>query len=195
MLLCCHGLPLSTVSQVLGRNLEEEREDGQQKGEGVDSGGEEDQVGAPCYPRVGRQSDGQTQSEICGMYPARDLMILLLSWIERQAASLLMSCVDHIGLSFWSAFHLQPPTRSSMTRARVPLQPHLQITDCFRDRIGSFVLPFPGSKVASKSFNGEISKIDGGFRRLVRYYIETVILGKVKLQDKISGVYCPNTFS
>lgn len=33
--------------------------------------------------------------------------------------------------------------------------------------------------MAGPSFDGEISKIDEDFRRLVKYYVEDVIFGKV----------------
>ncbi|CAM9440726.1 unnamed protein product [Ectocarpus fasciculatus] len=55
-----------------------------------------------------------------------------------------------------------------------------KVKECFRDRIGCFGLPHPGQEVATSSFDGNICKIDEGFRRLVTYYVEEVIFGKLK---------------
>ena len=66
-----------------------------------------------------------------------------------------------------------------------------QISECFRDPIGAFGLPHPGLDVIKGIFDGDTSKVDYGFRRLLRYYFETVILSDVSTCDGFLGYYGP----
>ncbi|CAM9179942.1 unnamed protein product [Ectocarpus sp. 4 AP-2014] len=56
---------------------------------------------------------------------------------------------------------------------------NMKIAECFRVGIGCFGLPHPGGPVTSLEFDGKISNIDPGFRKLLHYYIKTVILDQV----------------
>ncbi|CAM9684498.1 unnamed protein product, partial [Pylaiella littoralis] len=61
-----------------------------------------------------------------------------------------------------------------------------KIKACFRD-LGCFGLPGPGEKVCCNSFDGKISDISDGFKKLLPYYIKTVIL------DQLTETSLPNT--
>ena len=50
--------------------------------------------------------------------------------------------------------------------------------------ISSFALPYPGHSIACKSPSGKISDIDEFFRKLVGYYIESIIENIEPLQVK-----------
>ena len=54
--------------------------------------------------------------------------------------------------------------------------------------ISSFALPYPGCCVACKSPSGKISDIDESFRKLVGYYIESIIEHIEPLQVKDNEV-------
>ena len=50
--------------------------------------------------------------------------------------------------------------------------------------VSSFALPNPGESVASKSSSGKISEISDRFRKMVGYYIESIIENIEPLQVK-----------
>ena len=54
--------------------------------------------------------------------------------------------------------------------------------------ISSFALPYPGHSIACKSPSGKISDIDESFRKLVGYYIESIIEHIEPLQVKDNEV-------
>ena len=58
-----------------------------------------------------------------------------------------------------------------------------QVLNMFKT-VSSFALPYPGNDVASKSSTGNISDIDELFRKLVGYYIESIIGNIEPLQVK-----------
>ena len=58
-----------------------------------------------------------------------------------------------------------------------------QLLDMFKT-VSSFALPHPGNDVACKSSTGNISDIDELFRKLVGYYIESIIGNIEPLQVK-----------
>ncbi|CAM9684640.1 unnamed protein product [Pylaiella littoralis] len=58
-----------------------------------------------------------------------------------------------------------------------------KIKNCFLDRIGCFGLPDPGEKVTCDTFDGKMSDINSGFRRLLAFYIDTAIVGQLKSND------------
>ena len=58
-----------------------------------------------------------------------------------------------------------------------------QLLDMFKI-ISSFALPNPGESIASKSSSGKISEISDRFRRIVGYYIESIIGNIEPLQVK-----------
>ena len=70
-----------------------------------------------------------------------------------------------------------PPCHNTTAADHVRRAP--KIKECFRDDIGCFSLPDPGEDVKSRSFDGDVTKITEGFKRLVAYYTSTVILGEV----------------
>ena len=54
--------------------------------------------------------------------------------------------------------------------------------------ISSFALPYPGKSVASRSSTGQLNSIDEFFRKLVGYYIESIIENIEPLQVKDNEV-------
>ena len=62
-----------------------------------------------------------------------------------------------------------------------------QVLNMFKT-VSSFALPHPGNSVASKSSSGKISEISGRFRRIVGYYIESIIGNIEPLQVKTNEV-------
>ena len=58
--------------------------------------------------------------------------------------------------------------------------------------ISSFALPYPGHSIACKSPSGKISDIDESFRKLVGYYIESIIDNIEPLQVKEDTVQAKN---
>ena len=58
--------------------------------------------------------------------------------------------------------------------------------------ISSFALPYPGHSIACKSPSGKISDIDEFFRKLVGYYIESIIENIEPLQVKEDTVQAKN---
>ncbi|CAM9987697.1 unnamed protein product [Ectocarpus fasciculatus] len=61
-----------------------------------------------------------------------------------------------------------------------------KVTECFRDPIGGFGLPHPGMEAIKGSFDGDIADVSFGFRRLLSYYIQTIIL------DNLVATALPN---
>ena len=69
-----------------------------------------------------------------------------------------------------------------------------QLLDMFKI-ISSFALPHPGNDVSSKSSTGQLNKIDDSFRKLVGYYIESIIGNIDPLQVKEDTVHAKNLSS
>ena len=58
-----------------------------------------------------------------------------------------------------------------------------QLLDMFKT-VSSFALPYPGYSITCKSSSGKISEISDRFRRIVGYYIESIIGNIEPLQVK-----------